>query len=98
MTILHSTSQNELCGLTERFVGYVVWVFRSRKGGLSRVSLGQGWMLPSTSFSLRSSGAGKHTWRKLNGSVTRAVSGGDLTAERLSGQTKPIASSSTTTR
>src|SRR6202035_3595001 len=46
MTILHSTSQNELCGPTARLVTYVVWVFRSWKGGFSRASLGQGWMLP----------------------------------------------------
>ena len=34
-------------------------------------------------------------WPKLKDSATRAASGGNRTTERLSGQTKPIASSST---
>src|SRR5260370_20962160 len=35
MIILLSTLQNELCGLTGRFVTYVVWVFLSCKVRLS---------------------------------------------------------------
>jgi hypothetical protein len=42
-------SQIELCGLTERFVAYVAWVFRTRGGSLSMVSLGQEWMSLSKS-------------------------------------------------
>ena len=42
------------------------------------------------------SGDVKRTYPKLKGSVTPAASGGDLITERLSGQTKPTESSSTT--
>jgi hypothetical protein len=54
------------------------------------------WILRNAGRRRKPSETVRRTWRKPKGSVTRAASGGDLIPERLSGQTKPIASSSTT--
>src|SRR5215813_12794476 len=48
-TIADSTSRNGLCGLMERFVGYVVWVMRRLMAGRFKGLSEQGWMSPSKS-------------------------------------------------